>query len=35
MRGVIGNILIVVVTGLFTVVEAQLPPDIMVDRHLK
>ena len=34
MRGVIGNILIVVVTGLFTVVEAQLPPDIMVDRHL-
>ena len=34
MRGVIGNILTGVVMGFFTVVEAQLPPDIMVDRHL-
>ena len=33
MRGVIGSILVLVLSGFFTA-AAQLPPEIMADRYL-
>ena len=34
MRGMIASVLVLVPLGFSTVAAAQLPPDIMMDRHL-
>ena len=34
MRGVVGSVLVAVLLGSFTEAAAQLPPEIMADRHL-
>ena len=34
MRGMIASVLVLVALGVFTVAAAQLPPEIMMDRHL-